>query len=316
MNSNLPYFPFNDDTFKMTMGTQALNPDVLIEVDETYYHSEIGLKEHLLTDDFDEYVHASVETLREQWEVLALLLPNMAQHYPQHFSLTMDGDDWTWRNRLLDTATTFRVGETSSLPLAPLDWSGRQVQEDLLVLSGDVANGMPLIAGHLCFPNDWCLKDKLGKSFMDIHEPVPLFASTVGRSSSLLLERLKVGRPVWRVNWAFKITPQLTLTPQKVRLLHDEMNEAVTLDNFGERCYLRVERQTLSRLPLTNAILFTVHTCQTPLIDIVQDSDAVRRIANVVRTTPVKMLEYKGMLPFVDALLSYLDATISSAHNS
>ena len=308
MNSNLPYFPFNDDTFKMTMGTQALNPDILIEIDEVHYSSEIALKKRLLTEAHDEYVHSPVETLREQWEVLALLLPNMAQHFPLHFSLTMHGSNWTWHNRLLNTTTTFRYGEMNTLPLAPLDWLGRQVQEDLLVLSGDVANGMTLIAGQLCFPNDWCLRDKMSKSFMDIHEPVPLFASTVGRSSSLLLERLKVGRSVWRVNWAFKMTPQLTLTPEKVRLLPVEINESMTLNNFGECCYLRVERQTLSRLPLTNAILFTVHTYQTPIIDIVQDNGVARRMANVVRTTPTEMLAYKGMLPFVDMLLKYLQA--------
>jgi len=307
MNTIIPYFPFSDDAFKMTMGTQALNPDMLIEIDVPHYHPEIALKKRLLEDDYDEYVHAPIETQREQWEVIALLLPNMARHYPQHFSLTMNGDDWTWHNRLLDTTTTFRFSEMRSLPHSPLDWFGRQVQEDLLVLSGDVAQGMSLIAGHLCFPNDWCLRDKLGKSFMRIHDPVPLFASTVGRSSSLLLERLKVGRPVWRVNWAFKVTPQLTLTPRKVRLLRDEEQDVVTHETIGERCYLRVERQTLSRLPSTNAILFTVHTYQTPLVGIAQNSEVARRMANVVRTTPTEMLAYKGMLPFVDVLLAYLE---------
>ena len=311
MNTTIPYFPFHDDTFKMTMGTQALSPDVLIEIDETRYHCEIALKKRLLDDEHEEYVYAPLTTQHEQWEVLALLLSNIAQHYPQHFSLTTHGDEWMWHNRLLDIKTTFRFGETSIFPYAPLDWLGRQVQEDLLILSGDVAQGMPLIAGHLCFPNDWCLKDKLGKTFMGIHEPVPLFASTVGRSSSLLLERLKVGRPVWRLNWAFKVTPQLTLTPRYVRQLREEVNEDVTRETIEERCYLRVERQTLSRLPLTNAILFTVHTYQTPLVDIAHNKESARRMVNVVRTTPAEMLAYKGMLPFVDVLLAYLDHVVA-----
>ena len=307
MNTTFPYFPFSDDTYKMTMGTQALNPDSLIEIDEPLYHSEIALKERLLVEEYDQYVHAPVETQHEQWEVLSLLLPNMAHYYPQHFSLAIHGDEWTWHNRLLNVNTAFRFGEANSLPLAPLDWLGRQVQEDLIVLSGDVTQEMPLIAGHLCFPNDWCLQEKLGKSFMRIHDPVPLFASMVGRSSSLLLERLKVGRPVWRLNWAFKVTPQLTLTPQQVRLLREEEQEDVTCETIGQRCYLRVERQTLSRLPLTNAILFTIHTYQTRVADIAQDKDVARRMANVVRTTPNEMLAYKGMLPFVDVLLEYLE---------
>ena len=307
MNTTFPYFPFSDDTYKMTMGTQALNPDQLIEIDESCYHQEIALKERLIAEEYDEYVLAPVETQDEQWEVLSLLLSNMAHYYPQHFSLTIRDDEWTWHNRLLGIHTTFCYGDLNSFPLAPLDWLGPQVQEDLIVLSGDVVQGMLLIAGHLCFPNDWCLKEKLGKSFMRIHDPVPLFAPMIGRSSSLLLERLKVGRPVWRLNWAFKMTPQLTLTPQQVRLLREGEQEDVTCKTIGQRCYLRVERQTLSRLPLTNAILFTIHTYQTPIADIVQDKDATRRMANMVRTTPNEMLAYKGMLPFVDALLTYLE---------
>lgn len=304
---SFPYFPFSDDSFRMTMGTQALDPDCRIEVDESLYHVEIALKEQLLADEYDEYVHAPIETAHEQWEVLALLLPNMVHHHPQHFSLETQGNDWTWHNRLLNIRTTFCFGETSSLPIPPLDWLGRQVQEDLLVLSGEVATGMPLIAGHLCFPNDWCLREKLGKSFLRIHDPVPLFAQRLGRSSSLLLERLKIGRPVWRINWAFKATPQLTLTPRNVQLLGNAVNEGLTRENIGERCFLRIERQTLSRLPQTRAILFTVRTYQTPLATIACNKDYARRMANVVRTTPGEMLEYKGMTPFVDVLLGYLD---------
>jgi len=36
----------------------------------------------------------------------------------------------------LGETTTFTPGDAATLPLAPLDWVGRQVQEDLLVLDG------------------------------------------------------------------------------------------------------------------------------------------------------------------------------------
>jgi hypothetical protein len=306
-NSSFPYFPFADDIFKMTMGVQALNPPTLIEVDEAHYHTEIALKHQLLTGDHETYVQALAGTEREQWEVLALLLPNMAHRYPHHFSLHTDGECWTWQNHLLDTVTMFRLGDTPGLPLAPLDWLGRQVQEDLLLLSDDADQGMPLIAGHLCFPNDWCLQDKIGLSFLDVHGPVPLFAQHLGRSSLLLLERLKVGRPVWRVNWAFKATSQLPLLPGNAQFLYEEANKKLTRETIGDSCFLRVERQALARLPQTNAILFTVHTYQTPLAEIVQNVEYARCIANVVRTTPTELLTYKGMMPFVDVLLNYVE---------
>jgi hypothetical protein len=176
------------------------------------------------------------------------------------------------------------------------------MQEDLLILSGNATNGMPLVAGQLCFPNGWCLDDKMGKSFLGIHDEVPLFAHYLGHSSILLLERLKPERPVWRVNWSLKATPRLNLTPH----FFAEEQQHLTPENIGMRCFLRLERQTLSRLPQTDCILFTIHTYQAPLDMVVESADVARRIAVVVRTMPEEMLRYKGIASFLDPLLAYL----------
>ncbi len=302
----LPYFPFNEDTFKLTMGVQALLDDSLIEIDGESYQDELKLKHTLLSDEYDQYFRTLPGTEPLQWDVLALLLTNMAYRYPQHFALNnSDGDHWTWHNRLLNEKTTFIFGERDSLALPALDWLGRQVQEDLLLLDGSVASGMSLVAGHLCFPNAWCLDDKIGQSFLDIHQPVPLFSQYLGRPTSLLLERLKVGRPVWRVNWSIKATSRLNLMP---RFFYEEEQayQDFTLENIGERCFLRLERQTLSRLPYTNAILFTIRTYQAPIVTVVNNANYARRIAATVRTMPEEVLSYKGIRPFRNILLDYL----------
>lgn len=88
----LPYFPFVDDTFKMIMGVKALNDKSLIEVDREAYREELALKNTLLADDYDEYFQAPPETERSQWEVVELLLKNMASRYPQYFELDIDGN--------------------------------------------------------------------------------------------------------------------------------------------------------------------------------------------------------------------------------
>ncbi|GHO96162.1 hypothetical protein KSF_062100 [Reticulibacter mediterranei] len=301
----LPYFPFVDDTFKMLMGVTALHDRGLIEVDSERYQEEIALKQALLADVYDQYFQASLETEPAQWDVVELLLQDMAARYPHYFELIIDGKQWTWRNRLLNDETRFILGESASLPLPPLDWVGRQMQEDLLILSGNAADEMPLVAGQLCFPNGWCLDDKMGKSFLGIHHEVPLFAHYLGRSSSLLLERLKPERPVWRVNWSLKATPRLNLTPH---FFSEEQEAHLILENIGTRCFLRLERQTLSRLPRTGCILFTIHTYQAPLDTVIESADVARRIAGVVRTMPEEMQRYKGIALFLDPLLAYLAA--------
>jgi hypothetical protein len=301
----LPYFPFVDDTFKMVMGVAALHDRGLIDVDDEQYRAELTLKQRLLAEAYDQYFQALPETEPAQWEVVALLLHDMVASYPHYFELVIEGKQWTWRNRLLNEETCFTMGEQASLPVPPLDWVGRQMQEDLLILSGNAAAGMPLVAGQLCFPNGWCLDDKMGKSFLGIHDEVPLFEDYLGRSSSLLLERLKPERPVWRVNWSLKATSRLNLTP---RILSEERRAHLTPENVGACCFLRLERQTLARLSQTDCILFTIHTYQAPLDTVIESAEAAHRIGSVVRTMPEEMLIYKGIAPFVDPLLAYLEA--------
>ena len=308
-----PYFPFSDDKYKMTMGVQALVSNNLIEIDLEHYHAELALKEELLATHYTDYFQAAPGSEEMQWEALEMLLPTLAVAYPQHFALArVGGSRWTWRNSLLGSEDRFDIGADSSLALPPLDWLGRQVQEDLLILGG--AGDMPLLAGQLCFPNSWSLEDKMGKSFLGIHEKVPLFVERIGRSSNLLLERLKPGRAVWRVNWSVKSSPQLN---QLVRL--SRLDEALasgndpahlvglTAENIGERCYLRVERQTLSRLPRTRGILFTIHTYQSPLAMVAGNREHARRMASVLRSAPAELLNYKGMAPLMEKLLTYLE---------
>ncbi len=302
----LPRFPFTDDVYKMTMGVRALEHRSLFEVDVQSYHTEIALKNTLLTEEYAQYFQGPAGTEAQQWEVVALALADLARYYPDYFRLEIRGEHWRWVNQLLMQETCFTYGEQTSLPYPPLDWLGRQVQEDLLIMSGVETDGMPLIAGHLCFPSSWCLDDKMNKAFLGIHEEVPFFASTIGRSSSLLLERLKVGRPVWRVNWSIQATSRLNLLP---RFLHEVRQAAheMTAENIGERCFLRIEMQTLSRLPQTRAILFTVRTYQEAIGLVANTTSHAQRMLNVLRTVPMETLTYKGMAPYLDTLLTYLE---------
>ena len=304
----LPYFPFKDDTYKMAMGVQALESGCLIEIDQLHYQDELMLKNELLLNGHHDYFQAVPDSELMQWDVLALVLQNMVIHYPQYFMLIKDGDDWTWRNQLLGEETHFVFGKSESLPQSPLDWVGRQVQEDLLVLQRTEEGGsMVLVAGQLCFPNAWCLDDKMEQSFLDIHQSVPLFAEYLGRSSTLLLDRLKIGRAVWRLNWSIKATSRLNHTP-RFHYEEQQASQEITHENVGERCFLRIERQALTRLPRTNAVLFTIHTYQSSLDQVIDSVDRARRMFNVMKTMPEEVLAYKAITPFAPALLSYLAA--------
>jgi uncharacterized cupin superfamily protein len=188
----------------------------------------------------------------------------------------------------------------------PLDWLGRQVQEDLLLLDGTPGAGTPLFAGHLCFPGSWCLDDKMGKSFLAIHHEVPQFADRIGWTADMVMQRLKAGRPIGRVNWNVVATDRLSCAPITLpEWVHQR--RGITMLNAGERCYLRLEYQTMSRLPTTGGILFTIHTTIRSVAQVTETPERLRRFTNVIKGIPRPTREYKNMTFFIDPLVDYLE---------
>ncbi|WP_420146531.1 heme-dependent oxidative N-demethylase subunit alpha family protein [Spirosoma sp.] len=301
----LPYFPFGQ-RFNEKMGTALLSEsERLIEVDE-HYRSEIALKRQLLAE-LPEYYYQDLPGYEiAQWDVVDSVLHNLALFAPDQFTLQQDGNRWYWRNHLLNETIAFTFGDVTTLPHAPLDWIGRQIQEDLLLLTGHDAT---LVAGQLCFANDWSLDEKIGLPFWQIHAPITPIVEPMMRAAQKLLERLPVGRSVWRANWSLKISNQLDMTarhtPMLKQLLTDRL-PTLTSETIGDQLFVRVERQTLTRLPRSQAILFGIHTYQNRLANEAADPERAKLMAQTLSTTPRAMLEYKGMTGYLPALLTYL----------
>ncbi|EKM59559.1 uncharacterized protein PHACADRAFT_250145 [Phanerochaete carnosa HHB-10118-sp] len=70
---------------------------------------------------------------------------------------------------------------------------------------------------------------------------------------------------------------------------------------------LRVERQTLRRLPKTGAIVFTIRVYLTPLEELVKEPDVPGRLASAIRSWPGDVAKYKARSVF-ENILEYLDA--------
>jgi dimethylamine monooxygenase subunit A len=311
INAMIEHLTFDQGAHAIKMHVRPLAPDCLIDVDPVEYRKELALKDEILASDPAYYYQARPGTEDLQWETIEVLLPNMALHYPEWFELTTVGDRWQWTNRLLGSETAFTLGDPATLALPPLDWVGRQVQEDLCVMDGRTP-GAPLVAGHLCFGSGWCLDDKMGQSFLMIHDPVPGFVESIGRSSDLMMQRLKVGRPTARVNWTIHPSDRLNCAPSLKRQYAVE-HLGITPETAGERFFLRSEWQTFARYPRTNAVLFTIRTRVRPLARALTDAEDCRRLATQLRTMAPGLLRYKTMGSHVDVLLAWLDAQVAVA---
>ncbi|SNR61298.1 heme-dependent oxidative N-demethylase family protein [Puniceibacterium sediminis] len=132
----------------------------------------------------------------------------------------------------------------------PLITLGHLVQEDLcLMLPRD---GVHVLAGAiLCFPARWRLADKFMRPMVAIHDPVPSYDADIAKRVQRLFDGLQVGRPIWRFNTLWDDDPTLHQPGPR-----PERSSAAA----QVAPYFRSERQCLLRLPLTRAVVFSIHT--------------------------------------------------------
>jgi dimethylamine monooxygenase subunit A len=134
----------------------------------------------------------------------------------------------------------------------PLLTAGRLVQEDLLVLekSGGAAEHA-LTGGILCFPSNWTLAEKMERGLERIHLPVEVYDAGIARRVQRMFDALRPDAPLMRANVLSYGT-------------HELFNPRHEFDRHrpspGDDRFVRVERQCLVKLPVTRAVVFSIHT--------------------------------------------------------
>ena len=142
--------------------------------------------------------------------------------------------------------------DTSTSP--PLLAAGRLAQEDFALLDNS-ANGHTLVGGLICFPAFWQLADKLGQSLAGVHRPITAFTENMAARTDHIFTHLRPEQPLMRANFLIYTNPDL----------HQPAREGTKKVLAPDQPrYVRVERQTLRRLPQTGLIIFAIHTFILP----------------------------------------------------
>lgn len=170
-------------------------------------------------------------------------------------------------------AVTRPDGETVALDRAAgLDTLGRLVADDLCLLEKPEGSAeYRLSAAVLCFPSRWLLSEKLGRPLTVIHDPVPDYDETLARRVNRMFEAIRPGKPLVRVNWLVHASPQLHLPL-------GSSDKLVAQSRPEDGLYLRTERQTLTRLPQTGAVVFGIKTSICPLSVLAPDQARMLRV--------------------------------------
>jgi hypothetical protein len=176
------------------------------------------------------------------------------------------------------------------------------VADDLAVLqpvkSQDGSEQLLLNAAVVCCPSRWLLSEKMGHNMLAIHEPVAKYADHVGAAVDTYFQRLTVEKPVWRSNWIIQDHPAL-FQPQI---------PSGPLVKTPDELWIRMERQTLRRLPKTGGILFTIRGYQQPLPEYLSRSKQIAQdTRTLVERLPDDVAQYKSVLKYRPAIMNWIN---------
>jgi dimethylamine monooxygenase subunit A len=289
--------PYDGTSKLFTIGLKPLDPSAWIEVDGDLlpYLEE---KRRLYAEIPDKVFVEEADTREAQREVLDLLKGHLPDRYPG-----------VYRQAGKELEVVGLASERQAV--APLVAASLLVQEDLILMRrGD--NGWRLAAGSLCFPSSWVLTEKFGKPLHEIHDPVPGFGG--GTRPAELIERMfdrLQGQAVERYNWSIQADDKLYHPLSNIQRIDRATNRPSRFPNadVAAHAFIRVERQTLRKLPVSGDILFTIRIHLDPLRVLGQHPDR----ASIARSFAAQLLEldeaqldYKGMTADRDRLVQIL----------
>ena len=194
------------------------------------------------------------------------------------------------------TGLSYPVTNLESLtPTAMLTYMSENVEEDFYLMCPDETGGQYRLEGYIaCFPGGFPSPARVGESVRELHQPVPGYERKLGLSVDRYFARMVPEDFIGRMNWSLQVDGEdLFRTDGNNYYPGTEQEVAVAKEDprLGE-CFLRVEHQTLTKLPRTGAVVFTVRSYVTPLYKVREDGDGVA-LAEAIEGMPDGLAGYK-----------------------
>ena len=159
-----------------------------------------------------------------------------------------------------------------------------------------------LTAASLCAPTFFSAAEAVGKPLSGLHAPVPGFGDRLLSRVARIFDALAPDVIIERRNWTLLNSGELFLpdsAPVRARI------PALTPETAGAELHVRVERQTLRRLPQTGAVLFTIRVWRWPLDVLAEDPAHLAAFAQAWREASPDFRAYKQLHLYDDLLAAW-----------
>lgn len=271
------YFPIEKGLYEVAPGLRSLGQamgngkrDSLVfqfdDAFEKYRKNKIACRAERLS----KYTCLSNYSAEVSAAVNRFLIDRLVMEHPDFFAIRPRSDEGfdlvcslTRETISLDENYEYCSQVKSTPYISAFDAVCAQIQEDVAVMSVDDEGNNWLSAIHLCSPSHWAAEDKIGKTFSEIHAPVPGIEK-MNRASSSLVDAIINKGPYVRFVWGFGTDQRLNhhpIPPPGVALEGWRGRTFRLIPGSAESPFsLRVERQVLFGLPAVKSSVFTIRT--------------------------------------------------------
>ncbi|KAI9665149.1 MAG: hypothetical protein M1831_002159 [Alyxoria varia] len=289
-----PYRPFRW-AYHQTMSLMKLDTDFWLELEKSY-KSRIAQRKSLNANNPKLVLQTLPGSELACKELMEMCLQFMVARYPHYFSLDLQYKDdgrsgetthAVFNNGILGTEVDLKTTDPMVVLL-------ENVPEDFgVMLRNPEDGGYYLRAGLICSALGWNVDTKIGKRLNEVHEPVPDYAEKMRFSMDRFFAKFPTSKPIQRGSWGFEIDEPLFMPPGDPH----EAYRSYQLDPAQlpiTRCNLRVDWQTLRRLPLSGAIIFNFKGLFTPITEFADEPYVPKLALKVLREGKGSIMEYKG----------------------
>lgn len=185
-----------------------------------------------------------------------------------------------------ETICNFISQETGCI--GDFDELALQVKEDLVVHRFYQGKDWVCMS-HVCFPSNWHPEEQIGKSFFEIHQPVPLMRlDNADKIVQAMIHSSPYERSVWTVIFERCINGH-PIYPKK------------DFDINNPQLYIRWERQVIIGFPQINSALFSIGQ------NIISEADIDKKaLYFALKDMKIEHIKYKGLEKSYENLLTYL----------
>lgn len=183
----------------------------------------------------------------------------------------------------------------------PLFRAALLVRDDLCLMEPR-AGGWTLTAASLSSPTFFTAHETVGLSLSGLHDPVPGFGAQLLERVVRIFDHLPEDKPLVRRNWTVVNDPAaFAPDPAPSRAVIGD----IAPERAGADLFVRVERQSLRRLPETRAVLFSIRVHSYALDALRADPERLAAFAKAWREATPEFRAYKKLYLYDDLMAAY-----------